>query len=166
PEAQRRGAAPPPALPAPIPRQHLQGAIALERKEIHQIGRYLGNAGYQEGWALYTERLADEMKLYSSDLDRLGMLSSQALRAARLVVDSGIHALGWSRQQAIDYMLAHTAEPKDDVVSEIDRYIIYPGQATAYMLGQLEIRKAREEAQQAMGSKFDIKQFHDRVLED
>jgi len=149
-----------------IPGHHLQGAVALERKEIHPIGRYLGNAGYQEGWALYTERLADEMKLYSSDLDRLGMLSSQALRAARLVVDSGLHTLGWTRQQAIDYMLAHTAEPKDDVVSEVDRYIIYPGQATAYMLGKLAISDARAKAKQSMGARFDIKAFHDRVLED
>ena len=149
-----------------IPGHHLQGAIALERKEIHPIGRYLGNSGYTEGWALYTERLADEMKLFSADLDRLGMLSSQALRAVRLVVDSGIHTLGWTRQQAIDYMLAHTAEDKDDVTSEVDRYIIYPGQATAYMLGKLEISKARAEAQQAMGQTFDIKSFHDRVLED
>ena len=149
-----------------IPGHHLQGAIALERKEIHPIGRYLGNSGYLEGWALYAERLADEMQLYSSDLDRLGMLSSQALRAVRLVVDSGMHTLGWTRQQAIDYMLAHTAEPHDDVISEVDRYIIAPGQATAYMLGSLEIRKAREEVQHAMGSRFDVKQFHDRVLED
>jgi uncharacterized protein (DUF885 family) len=149
-----------------IPGHHLQGAIALERKEIHPIGRYIANSGYAEGWALYTERLADEMKLYSSDLDRLGMLSSQALRATRLVVDSGLHTMNWTRQQAIDYMLAHTAEPKDDVVSEIDRYIIYPGQATAYMLGQLEIQKMRDDAQQTMGQRFDIKSFHDRVLED
>ena len=77
-----------------------------------------------------------------------------------------MHALGWTRQQAIDYMLAHTAEPQDDIVSEVDRYIIYPGQATAYMLGNLEVRKARDDAQQAMGSRFDVKQFHDRVLED
>lgn len=96
----------------------------------------------------------------------VGMLSSQALRAARLVVDSGLHALGWTRQQAIDYMLAHTAEDEADVVSEIDRYIIYPGQATAYMLGKLQISRARDEAQRAMGQKFDIKRFHDRVLED
>jgi uncharacterized protein (DUF885 family) len=106
------------------------------------------------------------MKLFSEDLDRLGMLSSQALRATRLVVDSGIHTLGWTRQQAIDYLLAHTAEDRADVVSEVDRYIIYPGQATAYMLGKLEIGKAREEAQQMLGQRFDIKQFHDRVLED
>ena len=149
-----------------VPGHHLQGAIALERKSIHPIGRYLGNAGYQEGWALYAERLADEMKLFSTDLDRLGMLSSQALRAARLVVDSGIHTGGWTRQQAIDFMLAHTAEDPADVASEVDRYIIYPGQATAYMLGKLEISKAREEAKQAMPAKFDIKAFHDRVLED
>jgi uncharacterized protein (DUF885 family) len=93
-----------------IPGHHLQVGIALERKEIHPIGRYLFNSGYVEGWALYAERLADEMNLYSSDLDRLGMLSLQAFRAARLVVDPGMHALGWTRQQAIDYMLAHTAE--------------------------------------------------------
>src|SRR3954468_2527727 len=142
-----------------VPGHHLQGAIALERKDIHPIGRYVGNSGYAEGWALYSERLADEMKLFSGDLDRLGMLSSQALRAARLVVDSGIHTLGWSRQQAIDFMLAHTAEGRDDAGSEVDRYIIYPGQATAYMLGSIEIRSAREEAQQAMGQTFDIKAF-------
>ena len=149
-----------------IPGHHLQGAIALERREIHPIGRYLFNSGYVEGWALYAERLADEMKLYSSDLDRLGMLSSQGLRASRLVVDSGIHTLGWTREQAIDYMLAHTAEGRHEVESEVDRYIIYPGQATAYMIGRLEIDQAREEAQKAMGSRFDIKAFHDRILED
>jgi uncharacterized protein (DUF885 family) len=149
-----------------VPGHHLQGAIALERKDIHPIGRYLGNSGYTEGWALYAERLADEMKLFSGDLDRLGMLSSQALRAARLVVDSGIHTRDWTRQQAIDFMLAHTAEDPADVTSEVDRYIIYPGQATAYMLGKLEISRAREDAQKAMGSRFDIKEFHDRVLED
>jgi uncharacterized protein (DUF885 family) len=149
-----------------IPGHHLQGAIALERKDIHPIGRYLSNSGYVEGWALYTERLADEMKLYSSDLDRLGMLSSQALRATRLVVDTGLHAQGWSRQQAIDYMLAHTTEAKDDAAAEIDRYIIYPGQATAYMLGMLEIQQTRADAEQKLGQKFDIKGLHDRVLED
>ena len=106
------------------------------------------------------------MGLYSSDLDRLGMLSSQAFRAARLVVDSGIHTMGWTRQQSIDYMLAHTAEASEDIAAEVDRYIIWPGQATAYMLGMLEIRRARDGAQQAMGQQFDMKAFHDRVLED
>jgi uncharacterized protein (DUF885 family) len=165
-ETKSRALAESTAFHETIPGHHLQGTIALERKEIHPIGRYLSNAGYQEGWALYTERLADEMKLFSGDLDRLGMLSSQALRAVRLVVDSGLHALGWTRQQAIDFMLAHTAEPKDDVISEVDRYIIYPGQATAYMLGAIEITRLRDEAKQTMGGRFDIKAFHDRVLED
>ncbi len=149
-----------------IPGHHLQGAIALERKDIHPIGRYLSNSGYAEGWALYAERVADEMKLFSSDLDRLGMLSSQALRASRLVVDSGLHTRGWSRQQAIDYMMTHTAETPHDIEAEVDRYIIYPGQATSYMIGKLEISDARAEAQAAMGDRFDIKAFHDRVLED
>jgi uncharacterized protein (DUF885 family) len=149
-----------------IPGHHLQGAIALERKEIHPIGRYFANSGYVEGWALYSERLADERKLFSSDIERLGMLSDQQLRAVRLVVDSGIHTMGWTRQQAIDYMLAHTAEGDRDAASEIDRYIIYPGQAASYMLGMIEIRKARDAAEKSMGARFDIKAFHDRVLED
>jgi uncharacterized protein (DUF885 family) len=149
-----------------IPGHHLQGAIALERKNNHPIGRYLFNSGYSEGWGLYAERLADEMKLYSADLDRLGMLSAQSFRAARLVIDSGIHTLGWTRQQAIDYMLTHTTETPEDVAAEVDRYIIWPGQATSYMLGMLEIQRARDEAKQKLGARFDIKAFHDRVLED
>jgi uncharacterized protein (DUF885 family) len=149
-----------------IPGHHLQGAIALERKDIHPIGRYLFNSGYAEGWALYAETLADEMKLFTGDVDRMGLLSSQSLRAARLVVDSGLHTMGWTRKQAIDYMIEHTAESEHDVTSEVDRYIIYPGQATAYMIGKVEIRAARDEAEKRMGEKFDIKAFHDRVLED
>ena len=106
------------------------------------------------------------MKLFSSDVDRLGLLSNEALRAARLVVDSGMHALGWSRQQAIDYVLAHTTETPDRATAEIDRYIAVPGQATAYMIGNLEIRRLREDAKQRLGDRFDIKVFHDIVLED
>jgi len=149
-----------------IPGHHLQMAIALERKDSHPISRYLFNSGFAEGWGLYAERLADDMKLYSSSLDRIGMLSSQAFRASRLVVDSGIHTMRWTRQQAIDYMLAHTSETPEDIAAEVDRYIIYPGQATAYMLGKLQIQRLREEARDALGQRFDIKAFHDRVLED
>jgi uncharacterized protein (DUF885 family) len=149
-----------------IPGHHLQSAISIERKDIHPVGRYLGSSGYAEGWALYAETLADEMKLFSSDVDRLGMLSSQAFRAARLVVDSGMHVLGWDRQRAIDYMQAHTTESPDDIRAEIDRYIVWPGQATAYMLGMLEIQRVRQEAEDRLGARFDIKAFHDRVLED
>jgi uncharacterized protein (DUF885 family) len=148
------------------PGHHLQGAIALELGDrVHPLARYLWNSGYGEGWALYAERLADELELYSGPLDRLGMLSSQAARAARLVVDTGIHTRGWSRQRAVDYMLANTAWPPDDIQSEVDRYIAWPGQATAYLLGMLEIRRLRDLAEVELAGDFDIRRFHDRVLE-
>ena len=165
-ERKSRATAESTAFHETIPGHHVQVAIALERQANHPIGRDIFNSGYVEGWGLYAERLADEMQLFSSDLDRLGMLSSQAFRASRLVVDAGLHTLGWSRQRAIDYLLAHTAEEATDAASEVDRYIIYPGQATGYLLGMLEIQQARAEAQRALGSAFDIKAFHDRVLED
>ena len=106
------------------------------------------------------------MGLYSSELDRMGMLGDQAARAARLVIDTGIHEFGWSRQQAVDYMTAHTTWAPQDIQTEIDRYIIWPGQATAYMLGMLRIRELRERAEAALGPSFRIADFHDRILED
>jgi uncharacterized protein (DUF885 family) len=148
------------------PGHHLQSGLALERTELHAVSRYFFMSGFGEGWALYSERLADEMGLFTSDVDRMGMLSAQAMRAARLVVDAGMHALGWTRQRAIDYMLENTAESEDGVTAEIDRYIAVPGQATSYMLGALEIGNLRLAAETQLGAKFDIKQFHDRVLED
>jgi len=148
------------------PGHHLQMSVAIFGGGVHPILRYMYVAGMAEGWGLYTERLADEMGLYSSDLDRLGMLSNEALRAARLVVDPGMHALGWSREQAIRYMLDHTAEGRGSVESEVDRYIAVPGQATAYMTGSLEIQRLRRMAREEMGDAFDIKEFHDRVLGD
>jgi uncharacterized protein (DUF885 family) len=148
------------------PGHHLQGAIALELGDrVHPIARYLWNSGYGEGWALYSERLADELGLYSGPLDRMGLLSDQGARAARLVIDSGIHTQGWTRQQAVDYMLANTAWPTKDIQSEINRYIAWPGQANAYMLGMLEIRRLRDLAEAELGENFDLRQFHDRVLE-
>ena len=149
-----------------IPGHHLQIAIAHERTGIHPVTRYLGNSGFSEGWGLYAERLADEMGLYSSDLGRMGMLNGEAFRAARLVVDAGIHAMGWSRQQAIDYMVHNTTASPEQIASEVDRYILTPGQATAYMLGMIEIRRLRTLAEARLGSRFDIRQFHDKVLED
>jgi uncharacterized protein (DUF885 family) len=148
------------------PGHHLQVALALEKPGLHAVSRYFFLSGFGEGWALYTERLADEMGLFSSDLDRLGLLANEALRAARLVVDSGMHALGWTRQRALDYLTAHTTETPSHAAAEIDRYIAVPAQATAYMIGNLEIRKLRGEAEQALGSRFDIRAFHDTVLED
>jgi uncharacterized protein (DUF885 family) len=134
--------------------------------ESPSVQRYFFLSGFGEGWGLYAERLADEMGLFSSDIDRLGLLSNEGLRAARLVVDSGMHALGWTRQQAIDYVRAHTTETQAAAEAEVDRYIAVPGQATAYMIGNLEIRRLREEARQKLGARFDIKMFHDVVLED
>jgi uncharacterized protein (DUF885 family) len=148
-----------------IPGHHLQIAIAQEREGAHPITRYLFFSGFSEGWALYAERMAQEMGLYSSEEQVLGELGSQALRAARLVVDPGLAVLGWSRQQAIDYMAAHVPEAHGYLESEVDRYIADPGQATAYMIGRLEIERLRREAESRLGKQFDIREFHDRVLE-
>jgi len=148
------------------PGHHLQMSVALYGGDVHPVLRYMYVASVAEGWGLYSELLADEMGLYSSDLDRLGMLSNQALRAARLVVDPGMHVLGWTRQQAIDYMLENTAESRNSVESEIDRYLAVPGQATAYMTGSLEIQRLRADAEQRLGDRFDVKAFHDVILRD
>lgn len=147
------------------PGHHMQVSIVLEKGGTHPVLKYFFNSGMGEGWALYTERLADEMGLYSGDIDRLGMLSNEALRAARLVVDPGMHALGWSRERAVAYMLENTAESEGEVSYEIDRYLAVPGQATAYLTGSLEIQRLRAEAESRLGERFDIRAFHDRVLE-
>ena len=130
-----------------------------------QLARYLGNSGYSEGWGLYSERLAQELGLYTGPLDLMGMLSDQGARAARLVIDSGIHTKGWTRQQAVDYMMNNTGWAPVDIQNDIDRYISWPGQANAYMLGMLEIRRLRTMAEVELGEQFDIRDFHDRVLE-
>jgi uncharacterized protein (DUF885 family) len=166
PEKQTRAGMESTAFHEAIPGHHLQLALAMERPRSHLITRMLGNSGFSEGWGLYAERLADEMGLFSGDVDRMGLLNNEALRAARMVVDPGMHVLGWTRQQAVDYMLRHTAEPRTQVENEVDRYIAWPGQATAYMTGMLEIRRLRETAERELGPRFDIRAFHDRVLED
>src|SRR5262245_13432507 len=148
-----------------IPGHHLQISLAQERTDAHPLTRYFTFSGFSEGWALYSERIADENGLYSSAIDRLGDLGEQALRAARLVVDPGLHVLGWSRQQAIDYMAKHLVYPRSYIESEVDRYIADPGQATAYMIGRLEIERLRGQAAQKLGSRFDVRRFHDHVLE-
>ncbi len=148
------------------PGHHLQLAIARERPGAHKLVSYFSSSGFVEGWALYSERVSEEMGLYSGDVDRMGLLSNEALRAARLVVDAGMHALGWTRQQAIDYLMANTTSSLAGATAEIDRYIAVPGQATSYMLGNLEIRRLREQAERELGPRFSIRDFHDRVLED
>jgi uncharacterized protein (DUF885 family) len=149
-----------------IPGHHLQTAIAQELGDSMPAFRRNGFiSAYGEGWGLYTERLADEMGLYSSELDRVGMLQADSMRACRLVVDTGMHALGWSRQQAIDYVAANSAMTMHSITEEIDRYLSLPGQAVSYMIGRIEIQRIRAEAEATMGEDFDIKGFHDVVLE-
>ena len=130
------------------------------------ITKIVGTAAFREGWAVYAERLADEMNLYGSDVDRLGMWQGRAFRAARLVVDTGLHAFGWSRQRAIDFMKSLHLGSDELIASEVDRYIIWPGQATAYMMGALEIERIRSEVRQRLGSRFDLRSFHDALHDD
>ncbi len=148
-----------------IPGHHLQIAIAQELKEVPLFRRHAGSTAFVEGWALYTERLCDEMGLYTSDIDRMGVLSFDAWRACRLVVDTGLHALGWGRDKAIDYVYANTLLARNNVENEVDRYIAWPGQALAYKIGQREMLALRDDAQKALGSRFHYPEFHDVVLE-
>jgi uncharacterized protein (DUF885 family) len=147
------------------PGHHLQIASS-QTLPLPAFRRFLDAevCGYVEGWGLYCERLADEMGLYTSDLQRLGMLSFDALRACRLVVDTGMHHYGWSRSQATDFMWRNTATTQANVRNEIDRYIGWPGQALAYMVGRREIRRLREQAERRLGARFDIRGFHGTVL--
>jgi uncharacterized protein (DUF885 family) len=147
-----------------VPGHHLQVASAQELEGIPEFRKQQGVTAFAEGWGLYAERLADDMGLYSSDLDRIGMLSYDAWRSCRLVVDTGIHAMGWSRQQAIDYMMENSCLARNNVENEVDRYIAWPAQALAYKVGQIEILRLRDEAKRRLGARFDIKAFHDAVL--
>ncbi len=150
-----------------IPGHHLEFSLSRERADAHLITKIISTSAFSEGWGLYAERLADEMKLYSSDLDLLGMWQSRAYRAARLVVDTGLHAFGWPRQRAIDFMKALHLANDAEITSEVDRYIIWPGQATAYMVGALEIERLRAESQQRQGESLRrSRRFHDAVLQD
>ena len=149
-----------------VPGHHLQIGTAQTLKELPAFRRYLDAevSAFVEGWGLYAERLADEMGLYSDDLARLGMLSFDALRASRCVVDTGMHYYGWSRQRAIEFMFENSATNMANVCNEIDRYIGWPAQATAYLVGRRELRRLRHEAERKLGSAFDIRQFHGVLL--
>lgn len=148
------------------PGHHLQIASAQTLRHLPAYRRFLDAevCAYVEGWGLYSERLADEMGLYSSEVARLGMLSFDALRACRLVVDTGMHHLGWTRQQAIEFMWANTATTRHNVVNEVNRYIAWPGQALAYLVGRREIVRLRSEAEGTLGAAFDLRGFHGAVL--
>ncbi|MBA2634218.1 MAG: DUF885 domain-containing protein [Chloroflexi bacterium] len=149
------------------PGHHFQIAIEMELQGLPAfriLGARMAGVAYVEGWGLYCERLADEMGLYASDEERLGMLDAQSFRAARLVVDSGLHAMSWTRDQAIEFMHERGSLPPVDAAIEVDRYTIWPGQALSYKLGQREIERARAEVSEAMGDRFGLRAFHDEVL--
>lgn len=148
-----------------IPGHHFQISIAQELTELPDFRRYVGPPAFLEGWPLYAEGLANEMGLYTGEMDQLGRLSFEAWRASRLVVDTGIHAFGWTREQAVEYLRENTLLAEANVQIEVDRYTVWPAQALSYKLGQLEIFRLREEARERLGDRFRIQDFHDRVLE-
>jgi uncharacterized protein (DUF885 family) len=146
------------------PGHAFQMPIAMEQKGVPPFRRAYISA-FGEGWALYAERLGSDMGIYETPYETFGMLSYQAWRAARLVVDTGIHAKGWTREQAQAYMHDNTALADHEIETEVDRYISWPGQALSYYLGEMAIMNARKKAEAALGSKFDIRAFHDTVLQ-
>ena len=149
-----------------IPGHHMQIAIAQELEGIPKFRKYGGYTAFSEGWGLYTEFLPKEMGYYKDPYSDFGRLAMEIWRAARLVVDTGLHDKKWTRQEAIDYLLENTPNPEGDSRKAIDRYIVMPGQATAYKIGMLKILELRENAKTELGDKFDIRAFHDVVLKD
>ena len=134
-------------------------------EDIPQFRKNLYLSAYGEGWGLYTEFLANEMGIYTTPFEHFGKLTYEMWRACRLVVDTGIHVFGWSRQKAVDFMTENTALSIHEVNTEIDRYISWPGQALSYKIGELKIRELRNLAEEKLGSKFDIREFHEKILE-
>lgn len=147
-----------------VPGHHLQIALAMEIEDLPRFRRHAGFTAFVEGWGLYAERLGSEMGLYEDELSRFGMLTYQAWRACRLVVDTGLHALGWTRDQAVRFFMENVALTEPEVLNEVDRYIIWPGQALAYMVGKREIAALRARAERELGAAFDVRAFHDVVL--
>jgi len=147
-----------------VPGHHFQLSIAQQLTELPLLRRVDSPTAYAEGWGLYTERLADEMGLYTSDTYRLGMLAVDSMRAGRLVVDTGLHAKGWSRERAMAFLRENTPMSALEIANEINRYIAYPGQALSYMVGRLEIVRQRAKATERLGAAFDLRAFHDTLL--
>ena len=149
-----------------VPGHHFQISTAMENTSLPEFRRFGGQTAYIEGWGLYSESLGKDLGFYTDPYQKFGMLSFDIWRACRLVVDTGMHWMGWTREQAIDYMLANTSLTRTDVTAEVERYIAIPGQALAYKIGQREWLDLREHAQKELGSKFDIHRFHDEALKD
>ena len=148
-----------------IPGHHFQGSLAQEDTTLPAFQRFDGNTAYVEGWALYSETLGYPMGLYRDPLQHWGTLDDEMLRAMRLVVDTGLHTMGWSREQAIAYMLDNSGMGRSDATAEVERYIANPAQALGYKIGALTIQRLRAKAETALGLKFDIRAFHDQVLD-
>jgi uncharacterized protein (DUF885 family) len=148
-----------------VPGHHLQGARAQELQQLPLFRRYSFFVAYGEGWALYAESLGDEMGFYTDPQQKFGNLSAEMLRACRLVVDTGLHAFGWTREQAIDYMVSNTGMTRGNVTAEVDRYLVLPGQATAYKIGELKIKELRARAKAALGERFDLRRFHNALID-
>jgi uncharacterized protein (DUF885 family) len=147
-----------------VPGHHLQLAIQAELADLPIFRRYTGNQSFDEGWALYSERLGLEVGFYTDPYSDFGRLSYEMWRACRLVVDTGMHVLGWSRQQAIDQLVENTSSTLLNIINEVDRYIAWPGQALAYKIGELNIRQLRKHAEDRLGPKFNLREFHDVLL--
>jgi uncharacterized protein (DUF885 family) len=147
-----------------IPGHHFQLAIQQEQDDLPFFRRLIPFSSYSEGWALYAERVAWEMGLLEDPYDNVGRLQAELFRAVRLVVDTGIHKMRWSREEAIAYMLANTGMAESDVIAEIERYFVMPGQATSYKVGMMKIMELREFAENELGDRFDIREFHEVVL--
>ncbi|MCP4460443.1 MAG: DUF885 domain-containing protein, partial [Cytophagales bacterium] len=148
-----------------IPGHHYQSSLAQENENLPSFRKTLWYSAYGEGWALYTESLGKELGLYDDPYQYFGMLSAEMHRAIRLVVDTGIHSKGWTRERAIQYSLENEAESEASIISEIERYMAGPGQALSYKIGQLKIRELRKYAEKELADKFDIRVFHNKVLE-